>query len=50
VSANASIEAGKALVELKEPAKAKDVLERVVRENPGTEWAAAARKRLAEIH
>jgi tetratricopeptide (TPR) repeat protein len=50
VAASASIEAGKALVELKEPAKAKDVLERVVRENPGTEWAAAARKRLAEIH
>jgi TolA-binding protein len=50
VAANASIEAGNALVELKEPAKAKDVLERVVREHPGTAWAAAARKRLAEIH
>jgi tetratricopeptide (TPR) repeat protein len=49
VAANASLEAGKALVEMKEPAKAKDVLRRVVRDYSGTEWATAAQKRLAEI-
>jgi TolA-binding protein len=49
VAASASLEAGKALVEMKEPAKAKDVLQRVVRDYSGTEWATAAQKRLAEI-
>jgi TolA-binding protein len=43
------LEAGKALVELKQPAQAKDVLERVVRDHPGTAWAAQARERLAEV-
>jgi len=41
--------AGKALVELKQPAEAKDVLQRVVRDHPGTEWAQQAEKRIAEI-
>jgi TolA-binding protein len=49
VAANASLEAGKALVEMKEPARAKDVLRRVVRDYSGTEWATAAQKRLTEI-
>lgn len=49
VAASASLEAGRALVEMKEPEKAKDVLQRVVRDYSGTEWATAAQKRLAEI-
>jgi cellulose synthase operon protein C len=49
VAASASLEAGKALVELKEPDKAKDVLRRIVRDHPGTEWATLAQKRLSEI-
>ena len=49
-AANASLEAGKALVELKQPAQAKDILQRVVRDHPGTEWAQQAMKRIAEIH
>lgn len=49
-AANASLEAGKALVELKQSAQAKDILQRVVRDHPGTEWAQTAQKRLAEIH
>jgi TolA-binding protein len=48
-AASASIEAGKALVELKQPQQAKDVLQRVVRDHPGTEWAQLAQKRIAEI-
>jgi TolA-binding protein len=49
-AASASLEAGKALVELKQPAQAKDILQRVVRDHPGTEWAQLAQKRIAEIH
>jgi TolA-binding protein len=49
-AASASLEAGKALVELKQSAQAKDILQRVVRDHPGTEWAQQAQKRLAEIH
>src|SRR5207248_7972249 len=49
-AAHASLEAGKALVELKQPAQAKDILQRVVRDHPGTEWAQQAMKRIAEIH
>ncbi len=49
-AASASLEAGKALVELKQSAQAKDILNRVVRDHPGTEWAQQAQKRLAEIH
>lgn len=48
-AAKASLAAGKALVELKQPAEAKDVLQRVVRDHPGTEWAQQAEKRIAEI-
>jgi len=48
-AAHATLEAGNALVELKQPAEAKDVLNRVVRDHPGTEWAQKAQKRLAEI-
>jgi TolA-binding protein len=48
-AARASLAAGKALVELKQPAEAKDVLQRVVRDHPGTEWAQQAEKRIAEI-
>jgi hypothetical protein len=36
-------------VELKQPAQAKDVLQRVVRDHPGTDWAQQAQKRLASI-
>jgi tetratricopeptide (TPR) repeat protein len=49
-AASASLEAGKALVELKQSAQARDILQRVVRDHPGTEWAQQAQKRLAEIH
>jgi tetratricopeptide (TPR) repeat protein len=48
-AAQANLEAGKALVELKQPAQAKDVLQRVVRDHPGTEWATQAQKKLASI-
>jgi tetratricopeptide (TPR) repeat protein len=48
-AARASLEAGKALVQLNQPAQAKDVLKRVVRDHPGTEWAQQAEKRIAEI-
>jgi TolA-binding protein len=37
-------------VELKQPAEAKDILKRVVRDHPGTEWAQQAEKGLAAIH
>jgi TolA-binding protein len=50
VSAPATLAAGKALVELKQPKQAKDVLQRVVRDHPGTEWAQQAQKRLAELN
>jgi TolA-binding protein len=50
VAAPATLAAGKALVELKQPAQAKDVLQRVVRDHPGTEWAQQAQKRLAELN
>jgi tetratricopeptide (TPR) repeat protein len=49
-AAHASLEAGKALVEMKKPAEAKDVLNGVVRDHPGTEWAQQAEKTLAGIH
>ena len=49
-AANASLEAAKALVELKQAAQAKDIFARVVRDHPGTEWAQQAQKRLAELH
>ncbi|MDB5322773.1 MAG: hypothetical protein JWN40_4404 [Phycisphaerales bacterium] len=48
-AAPASLAAGRALVELKQPAEAKDILQRVVRDHPGTEWAQQAQKRIAEI-
>jgi TolA-binding protein len=49
-AAPASLAAGRALVELKQPAEAKDILKRVVRDHPGTEWAQQAEKGLAAIH
>jgi TolA-binding protein len=49
-AAHASLEAGKALVQLKKPDEAKDVLKGVMRDHPGTEWAQQAEKTLAGIH
>jgi tetratricopeptide (TPR) repeat protein len=48
-SANSSIAAAKALVELKKPAEAKQLLQQVVQEHPNTQWAAEAQKQLAQI-
>lgn len=48
-AASATLEAGKALVQLKEPAKAKEVLQRVVRDHPQTQWANEAAKQLQQI-
>jgi tetratricopeptide (TPR) repeat protein len=49
VSANSSLAAAKALVELKQKDQAKEVLKGVVEDHPATVWAAEAAKRLAEI-
>jgi cellulose synthase operon protein C len=49
-AAHASLEAGRALVQMKKPAEAKDVLKGVVRDHPGTEWAQQAEKTLAGIN
>jgi TolA-binding protein len=48
-SANSNIAAAKALVELKKPAEAKELLNQVVQEHPNTQWAAEAQKQLAQI-
>jgi cellulose synthase operon protein C len=49
VSANSSLEAAKALVQLKKKDQAKEVLKGVVEDHPMTSWAQEAQKRLAEI-
>jgi TolA-binding protein len=49
VSATSSLEAAKALVQLKQKDRAKEVLKEVVEEHPATVWAQEAAKRLAEI-
>lgn len=49
VAANSSLEAAKALVQLKQPADAKAVLQHVVTEHAGTQWAQEAQKQLKEI-
>ncbi len=49
LSASALCEAARALVELKKPADATQLLNRVVKDHPTGTWADVARKRLAEI-
>jgi TolA-binding protein len=49
LSASALYEAAHAMVQLKKPQEAKGLLDRLVKENPGGQWAELARKRLAEI-
>lgn len=45
----AMCEAAKALLQIQKPAEARRLLERAVKEYPGTEWAASAKKRLTEL-
>jgi TolA-binding protein len=49
VAANSSLAAAKALVELQQKDKAREVLKGVVEDHPSTAWAQEAQKRLAEI-
>jgi len=49
VAVKSSMEAAKALQQLKQPAEAKEVLQRIVHDHPETAWAAEAAKRIKEI-
>jgi tetratricopeptide (TPR) repeat protein len=49
LSPAALCEAATALVQLKKPADARRLLERAVKDYPSSQWAAAARKQMAEI-
>jgi tetratricopeptide (TPR) repeat protein len=48
-AAHSSLAAAKALVQLKKPEEAKEILQRVVRDHPQTQWAQEAAKQLKEI-
>jgi TolA-binding protein len=49
LSAVALLEAARSFAEMKQPAQARRLLERVIRDHPQTRWAEAARDRLAAL-